>query len=222
MCGSFSCSKSTLVVLNIVYVMIAFLLIGVATYGKTSNMITSLHIVGGIVASGVFLLFIALAGLYGAIRHHQVTLFVYMVVLFLLFIIQFSVSCACLSVSEEDELNIASKAWGTIDDTTKFTAEKYFGCCGFNSNEYNTTESDGFDCGKIDKCMPVTNGSYSCPTCKERIKGKIGVAFSGSGGVGLFFSFTEIVGAFIAWRYRNLMDPKAPSPATGLYAEGNM
>ena len=35
-------------------------------------------------------------------------LFVYMVVLFLLFIIQFSVSCACLSVSEKDELTIAS------------------------------------------------------------------------------------------------------------------
>jgi tetraspanin-13/31 len=52
--------------------MIAFLLIGVATYGKTSNMITSLNIVGGIVASGVFLLFIAVVGLYGAMKHHQV------------------------------------------------------------------------------------------------------------------------------------------------------
>jgi tetraspanin-13/31 len=38
-----------------------------------------------------------------------VLLFVYMVVLFLIFIIQFSVSCACLSVSKEDELLIASK-----------------------------------------------------------------------------------------------------------------
>ncbi len=36
-------------------------------------------------------------------------LFVYMVVLFLIFIIQFSVSCACLSVSKEDELKIAEK-----------------------------------------------------------------------------------------------------------------
>ena len=39
---------------------------------------------------------------------HQVMLFVYMVVLFLIFLIQFSVSCACLSVSETDELHIAS------------------------------------------------------------------------------------------------------------------
>lgn len=204
MCGSFSCSKSTLVVLNIVYVMIAFLLIGVATYGKTSNMITSLHIVGGIVASGVFLLFIALAGLYGAIRHHQVTLFVYMVVLFLLFIIQFSVSCACLSVSEEDELNIASKAWGTVDNNTKFTAENYFGCCGFKTNDPTLPDFDGVDCNKIEKCnAAIANStSFSCPSCQERIKGKIGVAFSGSGGVGLFFSFTEFVAIIYAFRFR--------------------
>ncbi len=90
--------------------MIAFLLIGVATYGKTSNMVTSLGTVGGIVASGVFLLFIAVAGLFGAVKHHQVALFVYMVVLFAIFVIQFSVACACLAVSEKDQIDIARKA----------------------------------------------------------------------------------------------------------------
>lgn len=53
--------------------MVAFLLIGVATYGKTSNMITSLGTVGGIVVSGVFLLFIAVVGVLGAMKHHQVS-----------------------------------------------------------------------------------------------------------------------------------------------------
>lgn len=48
-------------------------MIGVATYGKTSNVITSLEIVGGIVASGVFLLFISVVGLVGALKHHQVS-----------------------------------------------------------------------------------------------------------------------------------------------------
>lgn len=55
--------------------MVAFVLIGVATYGKTSNVITSLEIVGGVVASGIFLLFIAVAGLFGALKHHQVSNF---------------------------------------------------------------------------------------------------------------------------------------------------
>ncbi len=92
MCGSFTCSKNTLIALNIVYVIIASLLIHFATDWKTSNQITSLNIVDGIVTSGVFLLFVAVAGLWGAIKHHQAMLSVYMVILLLIFIIQVSIS----------------------------------------------------------------------------------------------------------------------------------
>ena len=71
-----------------------------------SGIVTSLPIVGGITACGIFLLMISVIGLIGAIRHHQVTalfgnpypflapfhlqvlLFFYMVVLFLIFLIQ--------------------------------------------------------------------------------------------------------------------------------------
>ena len=63
----------------------------------------------GIVACGVFLLFIAIVGLYGAIKQHQVALFFYMVVLFSIFVIQFSVACASLAASTEDELEIMEK-----------------------------------------------------------------------------------------------------------------
>ena len=62
--------------------------------------ITSLPIVGGITASGVFLLFISVVGLIGAMKHHQVMLFFYMVVLFFIFIIQFSCSCAALTMAD--------------------------------------------------------------------------------------------------------------------------
>jgi len=202
---SFHCYRSTLIVLNMVYVMVAFLLIGVATYGKTSNMVTSLGTVGGIVASGVFLLFVAVAGLFGAMKHHQVALFVYMVVLFAIFVIQFSVACACLAVSEQDQIGIARKAWDEATDDTKFLAEEYFLCCGFES-------SAGVKCETIPACAvnPATNVT-GCPTCDQAIHSKIGSAFSASGGVGLFFSFTEIVGAYVALKYRNMVNPQTPS-----------
>ena len=38
-----------------------------------SGIVTSLPIVGGITASGVFLLFISVVGLIGAMKHHQVS-----------------------------------------------------------------------------------------------------------------------------------------------------
>ena len=75
---------------------------------------TSLPIVGGITACGIFLLMISVIGLIGAVRHHQVSdffdnedcilplpmqvlLFFYMVVLFIIFLIQVEEMCnACL------------------------------------------------------------------------------------------------------------------------------
>ena len=129
MCGNFKCSKNTLIGLNIIYIVrppnfctikdfhssiffsqfVAFLLIGVAAAAKNADYIRSVSTVGGIVACGVFLLFIAIVGLYGTVKHHQILLFVYMVVLFSIFVIQFSVACACLAASTEDELNLTER-----------------------------------------------------------------------------------------------------------------
>ena len=51
------------------------MLIGVASYGKAVAIIATVSVLGGIIACGVFLLLIAIVGLIGAIRHHQVILF---------------------------------------------------------------------------------------------------------------------------------------------------
>lgn len=50
-------------------------LIAVAAASKASAMFTSLSVVGGIVACGVFLVLVAIFGLLGAVKHHQVVLF---------------------------------------------------------------------------------------------------------------------------------------------------
>ena len=115
---------------------VAFLLIGVAAAAKKAAILQSLPVVGGknlavffstkinlnnifqilgIVACGVFLLFIAIVGLYGAIKQHQIALFFYMVVLFSIFVIQFSVACASLAASTEDELQIMEKVRINLD-----------------------------------------------------------------------------------------------------------
>ena len=77
--------------------------------GKFSGIITSLPIIGGITASGVFLLFVSVLGIVGAMKQHQVMLFIYMIILFFIFILQFSCSCAALSVSEKDQRTIILK-----------------------------------------------------------------------------------------------------------------
>lgn len=210
MCGGFSCSKNTLLGLNIVYVMVSFLLIGVATYGKTSNQVTSLPLVGGIVASGVFLLFVSILGLMATLKHNQVWLFVYMVILFIIFVIQFSVACACIGVNKDYEKQIISGAWGLMDNNTRVSVEKTFDCCGLK----NATAE-----GVTNECLKLVPGCKSekaplvlaCPGCADKVDDKVDYAFNASGGVGLFFSFVEVIGVVVAYRYRNMAKPPAPN-----------
>ena len=55
--------------------LVGLLLIGVAAWGKGFGLVSSIHIIGGVIAVGVFLLLIAIVGLIGAMNHHQVMLF---------------------------------------------------------------------------------------------------------------------------------------------------
>ena len=152
---------------------------------------TSLPIIGGITASGVFLLFISVVGLIGAMRHHQVMLFFYMVVLFFIFIIQFSCSCAALSVNENDQKTIIRTSWNNVMkfDTAKsliVEAERQLDCCGLGLYDNNTiyqTPSpadhnftvqynvfsghwDSSDCAK-------ENWATTCKTCFPKIQEKV-------------------------------------------------
>jgi len=198
MCGGFTCSRNTLVGLNVVYILVSFLMIGVAVHGKVSGIVASLPIIGGITACGIFLLIISVVGLIGAVRHHQVMLFSYMVVLFCIFIIQFSVSCAAVGINEEDEKTILQQGWSKADNSTKFDAEKIFNCCGLTNS---TTEGV--------RCEELPCHQSGCSTCMDTIQEKINSAFNAAGGLGLFFSFTEFIGIWLAVRFRNHKDPRA-------------
>merc|ERR1719397_2153302 len=148
---------------------------------------------------------ISVIGLIGAIRHHQVLLFFYMVVLFLIFLIQFSVSCAALAINEDDEKKIIEGAWKNSQVSLKPTQE----------DMKWSIDNHVFDNYKTAKCyhnpsMPI-NGSIpvppGCQTCYSLISDKVNSGFNGAGGLGLFFSFSELIGGLVAYRYRNMLDP---------------
>ena len=109
--------------------------------------ILTLHSIGGIVACGIFLIVISLIGIYGAARHHQVLLFFYMLVLFLIFFIQFIVACVCLGVSPERRLELAKEAWSRSDNTTKSDVQRTFKCCGYSHLNNTAAESEKLGLG---------------------------------------------------------------------------
>ncbi|XP_004861232.1 tetraspanin-31 isoform X2 [Heterocephalus glaber] len=112
-CGGFACSKNALCALNVVYMLVGLLLIGVAAWGKGLGVVS---IIGGVIAVGVFLLLIAVAGLVGAVNHHQVLLFFYMIILGLVFIFQFGISCSCLAINRSKQISsmLLGGSWATI------------------------------------------------------------------------------------------------------------
>ncbi|XP_018896714.1 tetraspanin-13 isoform X2 [Bemisia tabaci] len=206
MCGGFTCSKNALIALNILYIVVGFILIGTSVYGRASAVITNLPIVGGIFACGVFLIFIAALGLVGAVKHHQVILFFYMIILFILFLVQFGFATACLTVSSEQQEELAIQGWKNVKLSTKTEVQKMLGCCGFDNREFNSTDPMGHPPCTIDCCAIYK--SCVCPPCKDKLINTMNYAFDLCGGLGMFFSFTEFVGVWLTVRYRNQKDPR--------------
>ncbi|XP_061381471.1 tetraspanin-13 isoform X1 [Danaus plexippus] len=216
MCGGFTCSKNALIALNILYVAVASILISVAVYGQASSLVTNLPIVGGILACGVFLILISLLGLAGAMKHHQVMLFFYMVILFLLFLVQFSIACACLAVNSDQQEMLAQQGWNQVDMDVRGQVQERFQCCGFQSRDFKpNTTSDHPSCVLADQlcCNSLTiRDDCQCQPCMEKLKETIDYAFKLCGGIGLFFSFTELFAVWLARRYRNQPDPNYKEP----------
>ncbi|XP_046357462.1 tetraspanin-13-like isoform X1 [Haliotis rufescens] len=227
-CGGFTCSKNALAALNVLYILISFILIGVAAYGRVVAIVTSLTLVGSLITCGVVLFFISLIGLIGAVKHHQVMLFFYMIILFVLFLIQFALACACLAVNTEQKENIAKQGWMMASASTREDVQRNFNCCGYKSppeKDLNVSDPLGFPFCKTSACCSgpeqsdafcctgksSNSSSHDCPcdSCFVKLQNEIYSAFTMTGGVGLFFSFTEIIGVWLAMRYRNQKDPRA-------------
>ncbi|GFN76004.1 cyclin-dependent kinase 4 [Plakobranchus ocellatus] len=151
-----------------------------------------------------------------------------MIILFVLFLLQFSLACACLAVNGEQKDQLAEHGWAASSNYTRADVQSQFDCCGFRDVNLPPKERLGHpNCLNSSHCCadsnaPCCTGIYpntsaagtappSCPcdTCFSKLQVKIYNAFSATGGVGLFFSFTEIIGVWLALRYRNQKDPQA-------------
>ncbi|XP_073341787.1 tetraspanin-13-like [Pagrus major] len=198
-CGGFVCTKNSLCALNILYVLVSLLLIGVAAWGKWFGLVSSIRVVAGVIGVGTFLFLVAIVGLCGALKHHQVLLFFYMMILFIVFVVQFSVSCACLALNKDQQNLLLEVGWNKSEDTQK-DVEKTLDCCGFSYVDYNSS------CAA--RCFHDTP-SPSCKTCSDIIEQYTGEVLRFVGGIGLFFSFTEILGVWLTHRYRNIKDPRS-------------
>ncbi|KAI3361311.1 hypothetical protein L3Q82_013491, partial [Scortum barcoo] len=116
--------------------LVSLLLIGVGAWGKWFDLVSSIRVVAGVIGVGIFLFLVAFVGLCGALKHNQVLLFFYMVILFIVFVVQFSVSCACLSLRKDQQDHLLEVGWNKSEATQR-DVEKTLDCCGFFHINYN-------------------------------------------------------------------------------------
>ncbi|XP_054637143.1 tetraspanin-13-like isoform X2 [Dunckerocampus dactyliophorus] len=137
-CGGFICTKNSLCALNLLYVLVSLLLVGAAAWGKWFDLVSSIRVVAVVIGVGIFLFVVAFVGLCGALRHHQVLLFFYMIILFLVFVVQLVVSCACLALNKDQQNHLLEVGWNKSESTQK-DVEKTLNCCGFSYVNYNAS-----------------------------------------------------------------------------------
>ncbi|EDV27750.1 Tetraspanin-31 [Trichoplax sp. H2] len=190
----YSCVRNSLGALNVLYMIIGLVILGVAGYARGVAKFTSLAALGALVAVGVILLLIAIIGFVAAIKHHQILLFMYMIFMSLLFIIDFAISIAALALNQQQQKDLLSKAYDGLTPEDKTALHNRLKCCGFNN-------STNIDC--------PSSCDNSCKTCYNVVKEPIALALKAGGGVGLFFSFTFFLAIYFARQFRNLKDPRS-------------
>jgi len=97
-----------------------------------------------------------------------------------------------------------------------------FDCCGSgledkngtlviykNPNDEDKKWSDDNEVNFEEGSKCSNHSSLECLTCYTKIEEKVGKGFSTAGGLGLFFSFPEFIGLWLAARFRNQKDPRA-------------
>ncbi|KAK3547697.1 hypothetical protein QTP86_027752, partial [Hemibagrus guttatus] len=100
---------------------------------------------------------------------------------------------------------LLSSTWSLMGNATKMDLENNLDCWGlFN----NTADHLTFDTDLL-LCKASCLQTQTCKTCGYKMLQHASEALRILGGVGLFFSFTEILGVWLAMRYRNQKDPRA-------------
>lgn len=192
----FACTKHILYGINTIYITTAGLLLTLSFYTRSASIVTDHSVCDAVLVVGLFLFLVSLLGFYGTAKHHQVVLFFYMVILFTVFVLQFFITIACRTSSSHEALSaVVENGWLNASNQTRWLAESDLQCCGLRNSTDHAVRCEKLPC------------SPACVPCLDLMVEKMNERLQMFGGIGLFLSFFELVGVWLALRYRNMKDP---------------
>lgn len=205
-------AKQVLFGLNAFYIACGIVIIAVAAVAKGGSYVSNLTVLGAVIATGVFMLLIGGFGIFGAWKELRGFLIIYMVLLGVLFIVQFSISIAALAVGNNQYDSMATSGWCSLADSDKGDLQRDFTCYGFNNETItaaNACMKGGSSCSTA--CIPPTGVNCSnipagsmtatvyCQPCYSSLSQSIYLNIRRGAGICLAFSFTELLGLAAAY-----------------------
>jgi len=145
------CLKYTLVVVNVVFLIFSIVLMSLGTVAYNTNVgsLAGSSIPQGIIALGVFVLFLSLLGCVGAWRESRFALGCYFFFLMLLTLLLFAVGLGVYSERSQAS-NYIQEGWVLASNGVRVSLQNYYGCCGLSTNQ----SLAGFPCPPNNQTLP--------------------------------------------------------------------
>jgi tetraspanin-13/31 len=192
--------RRLLLIFNVFYIILAVIFLTFAIFTRFNSLIIDLHLLVGLIMLSLYLLFLSVFGIVAVYKHHQVLLFFYVILLFVLFLFQFILACTYLTIRGEKKYNLLKNNY----DQTRDHIQSKYNCCGFdNATQFNRREI----CQKLPCCQSGGSCCESSPMCYALLQRELDKNLKIVGSVMLIFTLTQIIAIYITLRFRNIRNP---------------
>ena len=192
--------RKVLIVFNIFYILLATTFLFLAIYTRLTSSIIDLHLFVGLIVLSIYLICVSIFGLIAVLKHHQVFLFFYVILLSILFLFQFILACTYLTIRGERKYELLKNNYQNTRDRIQLK----YNCCGFdNQTQFNRTEI----CAKLSCCLPSGSCCETLPLCYGLLREGLDKNFKTIGSIMLIFTLTQIIAIYITLRFRNMRNP---------------
>ncbi|CAF0901148.1 unnamed protein product [Adineta steineri] len=148
----------------------------------------------------LYLLFLSIFGIFGVLKHHQVFLFFYIILLSILFLFQFILACTYLTIRGEKNYNLLKSNYQKSTDNIQLK----YNCCGFdNATKFDRKET----CKKLPCCQSSDQCCETLTMCYPLLSHELDKNLKIIGSIMLIFTLTQIIAIYMTLKYRNIRNP---------------
>jgi len=192
--------RRLLIIFNLFYILLAFIFLFFAIYSRVNSLIIDLHLFVGLIILSLYLIFLSIFGIIAVVKHHQVFLFFYIILLSILFLFQFILACTYLAIRGEKKYDLLKNNYQKSIDPIQI---KYI-CCGFdNSTTFNRSET----CKNLPCCQSPNQCCETAPMCYPLLSHELDKNLKIIGSIMLIFTLTQIIAIYMTLKFRNIRNP---------------